>query len=202
LQAEVLLLQQQQASINEQIQQGKSERDDAPQERAEIGGDNKRSTEDTSEVLRLRGEVTILRRQIAAASPQGKATNQMQFTLPYSRREEWLDKGTDDPLNTIMTMFWGIGQGNETKLEQIVPGGKGSQSLDDLAFPRGDWDKITGVQIVNLVRVRAIVDGRGEDRAVADVIVEKSVPGRSSDFNMRSWTLTKSNDQWLITSGR
>jgi hypothetical protein len=126
----------------------------------------------------------------------------MQFILPYSRREAWLDRGTDDPLNTIMTMFWAMGQGDETKLEQISPRGKGSPSLDDLTLPKEDWDQIAGIQMVNLARVRAIVDGKAEDRAVAEVIVEKAVPGRGSQFNMHSWTLIKSNDQWLITAGR
>ncbi len=206
LRSEGQVLQQQQASLNGQIQQLQSERDDAARQRAAIDDDSKRSNIDTSELLRLRGEVGLLRRQIATAkTTQETATNQIQFSLPYFHREAWSDKGTDEPLNTILTMFWAIRQGDETKLEQIVSRGKSAQPLDQLTVPKGDWDKITAVQIVNAFEFYPIIEGKRQNTANINAIIETTRAGLDSkekEFEVRRWILTKENNQWLITGGR
>jgi RNA polymerase sigma factor (sigma-70 family) len=203
LRSEVQILQQHQASLTAQIQQLQSERDNAARQRTAIDSDNQRSNVDTSELLRLRGEVGLLRRQIAATkATQEGTTNQIRFRHPYLRREEWSDKGTDKPLNTILTMFWAIGQGDETKLEQVVSRAYASQELEDLTLSKQDWEKLTGVQIVMAAWFRGGRPGeRMEDLASVEAIVEKApiTDGETKDVQMHRWSLIKTNDQWLIT---
>ena len=86
----------------------------------------------------------------------------MQFTLPYLRREAWSDKGTDDPLNTILTMFWAIRQGDEAKLGRWFARTYASHELarfdpfqamihnpwhSELTLPKRDWNQTVGVQV-------------------------------------------------------
>jgi RNA polymerase sigma factor (sigma-70 family) len=61
--AEVQLLQQQQAPLTEEIQQLQRERDETAHQLASLREDNERLQRDTGELLRLRGEVGMLRRQ-------------------------------------------------------------------------------------------------------------------------------------------
>ena len=210
---QVQTLRKQQVPLTEEIQQLQSERNDATNRLALLAGENERLIRNTAELLklraeatRLRGEVGLLRRQIAGTkTTQEGATNQIQFTgpyRPYLRREEWSDNGTDKPVNTILTMLWAMRQGDETKLEQLVSRANASQQLDDLTFPKRDWEKLAGVQIVRSVWFRiAIPGGRMEDQATVETIVEQAPTsvGEDKGVEVHSWSLKKTNDQWLIT---
>jgi len=199
-------LQQQQAPIAAQLGQLQRTYNDATTRLASLSDDNERLNRNTAELLKLRGELGLLRGQIAATkAKQEVTTNQMQFSAPYRpylRREEWSDKGTDNPANTILTMFWAIRQGNETKLEQIVSRAYASQELDLLTLPKRDWDKTAGVQIVRSVWFRGgMPGGKMEDMASVETIVEQAPPsdGEINTVEVHKWSLKKANDQWLIT---
>ena len=58
---------QQQAPLTEQIEQLQRERDEATRQLAALREENDQLTHNTAELLRLRGEVSVLRRQVAAA---------------------------------------------------------------------------------------------------------------------------------------
>ena len=72
-----------------QIEQLKSERDETQRQRSAAAADKKGSAVEYSELLRLRGEVGLLRRQLAGvATKEQTATNQIHFTQPCSLREQ------------------------------------------------------------------------------------------------------------------
>jgi len=75
LQTHVEALQQQQAPLMEQIQQLQIERDETSRQLAYVRDENERLNRNTGELLRLRGEVSLLRRtQEAAGKPANPST--------------------------------------------------------------------------------------------------------------------------------
>jgi len=93
LQTHVGTLQQQQAPLTEQIQQLQSERDEATRQLASLRDENERLNRNTGELLRLRGEVGLLRRAQdtagksanSSASPVATTTNQEQAAADIGR---------------------------------------------------------------------------------------------------------------------
>jgi hypothetical protein len=199
LESGLRMLNEQHALLVAQIEQLESQRDETQRQRTAVPADKKGSDVAASELLRLRGEVNLLRRQIATADTKAQpATNQILFTQPVFPRAAWSDHGTDKPLNTILTMFWALRQGDESKLEQMVSRDRVSQTLDDLAYPKNDWERISAIQVVNVASTHG---GGGVDTARAEVIVEEApapFEGAEKDVSIRRWILTKENDQWLI----
>ena len=106
LESELQVLRGQNASLATRAQRPESQRDDVEHRPEGAEPSSKPSSADRSELLRLRGEVGLLRRQLAAgeASPR-PTTNHMAFPGLYLPREAWSDHGTDKPQNTILTMF-------------------------------------------------------------------------------------------------
>jgi hypothetical protein len=202
LESELQVLLGQNASLAAQTQQQESKREDTGHraERAEPLGNA--STAANSELLRLRREVGLLRRQLAAAEAKPQpATNRILFTHPVLPRAVWSDHGTDKPVNTILTMFWALRQGDQSKLEQRVWRMRDSQTLDDLTFRRDDWDRISAIQVAKVVVTQSLTAGKvTQENATVEVIVEKAplVDGADKDVDIERWFLMKTNDQWLI----
>lgn len=199
LESELQVLRGQNASLAAQAQQTKSQRDDAEHRLEGAEPNSKSSDADRSELLRLRGEVGLLRRQLAAAEASPRpGTNHMAFPGLYLPREAWSDQGTDKPQNTISTMFWALRQGDQSKLEQMVSPMAG-RTLDQLIFPKDDWEKISAIQVAKTVWTHSPTSA---DTAIAEVIVEQEPPvGQTDkDVSVYRWTLVKVNDQWLITN--
>lgn len=67
--AEMQTLQQQQAPLTQQIQQLQRERDEATHRLAALREDNERLNQNAGELLKLRGEVGVLRQQVAKLNP-------------------------------------------------------------------------------------------------------------------------------------
>jgi hypothetical protein len=196
LESALQVLQAQNASLVAQTQQQESKQEDAEHraERAEPPGNASAAV--NSELLRLRGEVGLLRQQLAAAEAKAQPpTNQSLFRNPVLPRAAWSDQGTDKPQNTILTMFWALRQGDQTKLEQLLRMGD-SQTPDDLTFPRGEWDKFLAFQVATVHTVKY----RGSETATVQVIAEKALgaDGVEKDAGIYRWVLMKENDQWLI----
>jgi cell division protein FtsL len=207
LRSHIQTLQQQQTPMAEQIGQTQHGYEDATNRLAALRDENERLNRNAAELLKLRGEVGLLRRQIAS---QQSATNQIQFSFPYSKRESWTEKGTDEPLNTILTMFWAIKQADEAKLGQLVLRMNTTQALDQLTFPKQDWDNITGVQVLNVFEFYPVISGQPEEQANVEVIFEKEQAAldssdkdeREKQLEVRRWVLKKTNGQWFIISRR
>jgi hypothetical protein len=153
-----------------------------------------------AELLRLRGEVGLLRQQLAVAESTPKpATNHIVFPGLYLPREAWSDYGTDEPRNTILTMFWALRQGDQSKLQQLVSPGPGARTLDQLFFPRDDWERISAIQVAGVTVTRSPTS---PPVGAVEVIVEIAPPvGQTDrDVRMHRWFLTRVNDQWLFAN--
>ncbi len=206
LRTQVQALRQQQEPLREQNRKLQQERDNTAQMLAALREDNERLDRNSGELLRLRGEVGVLRKQSNQSPTKLESPNsRIQFVIPYSPREEWSEMGTDAPQNTLLTMFSAIKQGDETKLYQVVSRRDATESLDQLTLPKRDWDKVTAVQIVNVSTAKTMIENRLQDSAQIDVIIEKQVPILTTtvtEHSVRRWLLVKTNAQWLITGRR
>ncbi len=195
-------VQGQTASPAAQAQQPKSQPGDTEHRPEGAERNSEPSNADRSELLRLRGEVGLLRRQLAAAEASPRpATNHIAFPGLYLPRDAWSDQGTDTPRNTILTMFWALRRGDQSKLEQMLSPLRGSQTLDQLTLPRDDWEKISAIQMANVGVTRSLTAGNvTQEIGRVEVIVEKAPPvGQTEkEVSMERWTRIKANDQWLI----
>ena len=91
---QVNALQQQQAPLAEQIQRLLEERDDATNQLASLREDNERLNRNTGELLKLRGEVNLLRRSLGAAA--GTAGTALSATeVPASQETSAIDNGRE-----------------------------------------------------------------------------------------------------------
>jgi RNA polymerase sigma factor (sigma-70 family) len=73
LQKQIAALQEQQTSLNRQIAQMSRERDDAKNQQAAAQRKNEQRQNNQDELLRLRGETAVLRRQLAEATKEHRA---------------------------------------------------------------------------------------------------------------------------------
>ena len=200
LQSELHALQGRHTALASQPDQPDDKRETDEHRAERIEPQRNTPTAVSPELLRLRGEVGQLRQQLAAAEAKAQGpTNHISFSRPVLPRAEWTDQGTDKPLNAILTMFWALRQGDQSKLQQIVWPMRDSQTLEDVTFRRGEWDKITAIQVAKVLvisRAGTEVDGNVE------VIVEKAPPepGADKDVEINRWFLMKTNGQWFIRS--
>ena len=96
-----------------------------------------------AELIRLRGQVGLLRRQLAesqAARPKAVASADTAATVgdktqarpdspagpqkwelgKYLSSDEWMDAGTDTPENSLQTLFWGLKTGGTQRLAELT----------------------------------------------------------------------------------
>ena len=73
------------------------------------------------------------------------------------------------------------------------------RTLDQLIFPRDEWEKISAIQVAKTVWTHSATS---VDTATTEVIVEQAPPAGQTDkdVSMYRWTLVKVNDQWLIVN--
>jgi RNA polymerase sigma factor (sigma-70 family) len=201
-------LQQQQAQLIEQIRQLQKERDDATNQLGALFAENEQLNRNKDEMLKLRGEVGSLRQQLDRTKAEAlQAAPQIKFDLPYSRRDEWSEKGTAKPLDTLFTMLWAIKQKDENRLNQIVLRTNPSYTLDQLTLPKTSWDTASAIQIVSWGWAYPIVDGRPQDVATIEAVLEEKHTDTTSgqtitDQTVERWSLIKTNNQWLLTGLR
>jgi len=95
LHQQVRTLQQQQAPLTEQIQQLERERDGTAQRIAALQSENERLSNSTAELLKLRGAVGVLRRQLAetAKSPAKPATPSQETGTAFTPEDELKQAG-------------------------------------------------------------------------------------------------------------
>ena len=200
-------LQQQQAPLAEQIQRLQQERDDATNRQASLVTEIARTKGNNLESLKLRGEVGFLREQIDRLKVEAKQTApQIKFDLPYTKKDEWYDKGTRKPLDTFFTMLAAIKRKDENRLSQIVFRYNASYTLEQLTLPKVYWDKISAVQIVSEGEFMPVTENGPQDTAQIEAILEEQVDNGSgeiiTDQTVERWSLIKTNNQWLITGLR
>jgi RNA polymerase sigma factor (sigma-70 family) len=198
------LLQQKLAPLTEQIQQLQSERDDATNQQALLAAEIAKTKDNNLELLKLRGEVGLLREQLNRTTVTPNQTpSQIKFDLPYSQRDEWSEKGTAKPLDTLFTMLAAIKQKDENRLNQIVSRSFPSETLEQLTLPKADWDKVSAIQIVSEGEFFPVTENGPQDTAQIEAIIEEQVDNglgeKVADQTVERWSLIKTNNQWLIT---
>jgi RNA polymerase sigma factor (sigma-70 family) len=218
-------LQQQQAPVAERLRQLQADNQTLSNRLMEIDESQKLSDDQYNELLKLRGELGALqnknedenlklRQKISQLEGMWiNWTNGAHFVNPFFSRDEWSERGTDEPINALQALLWAIRQNDEAKLAQLVFRTNDSQSIESLILPKRMWDNVTGVQIVD---VHVISDGSAQRKAIIGTILEKETgnlgasPGTSSDNPVldqyihteniiRRWFLEESNGQWFIT---
>ncbi len=121
---QVRSLRQQQTALAERVRQLARERANALGELAQLREDNQRSRRDTAELLRLRGEVTELRKQRQAPlniplAANGSAPVSPPEVLP---KESWSFTGYATPEAAFQSLYWAIKQGDvSTFLASMTP---------------------------------------------------------------------------------
>jgi hypothetical protein len=201
LESELRVLQGQNTSLAAHMQQQESRPEEGEHRTERSDPTAKPPSADTPELLRLRGEVGLLRRRLADAEASAQSgTSRILFPHPILPRAAWSDQGTAKPQDTILTMFWALRQGDQSKLEQLLRMG-GSQTPDDLTFPRDEWDKFSAIQVATVVVTRQGTAGKvAAETATVQVIAEKALraDGADTDADIYRWVLIKEDDQWLI----
>ncbi|MEI2725815.1 MAG: hypothetical protein V9H26_20560 [Verrucomicrobiota bacterium] len=144
-------LQQQQAPLASQVEQLQRSYNDATNRLASLRDDNERLNRNTAELLKLRGEVSRLRRELQE-SAQTKAAVAVQrsppiwqpFDLsqfPDSRTEVRYstasDVGTATPAALLQTWLWALRTGDEEGLNKVwdyppeTPAAKKQQAIEE-----------------------------------------------------------------------
>ena len=175
--------------------------------KAGLSDENERLNRNSGDLLRLRGEVGMLREQLnQTKSEQKQDKPQIKFDLPYARRDEWSEKGTDEPLHTLFTMLGAIKQKDESRLNQIVFRANPAYTLDQLTLPKASWDSASAIQIINAPEFTMGTGQGGQNIAQIEVILEEQKDIGSgeiiTDQSVKRWSLIKTNNQWLITGLR
>ncbi len=204
---QVQRLQQQQAPLVEQLQQLQKERDDATNQLAGLLAENEQLNRNTDELLKLRNEVGLLREQLNRTRAGAEhAAPQIKFDLPYSRRDEWSEKGTDTPLHTLFTMLGAIKQKDENRLNQIVLRTNPAYTLDQLILPKTSWDDAVAIQIVSEGEFMPYTGNAWQDEAQIEAILEErqidNLGETHTNQTVERWSLMKTNNQWLLTGLR
>ena len=111
LRDQVQTLQQQQTPLAEQVQQLQSERDTATNGLAFLADEVQRLKDNSTELLKLRGEVGLLR--AANNRSRDSATNQPTSVLvPQWTPQQLTNVGRATPLDALQTLLWAANNGN------------------------------------------------------------------------------------------
>jgi len=133
LRDQVQTLQQQQAPLAEQIQQLQGELENASNRVVSMAEELANTKRNNAELLKLRGEVTLLRRQVKAAeasavnhqamassAPAPAATN--QSAISDHPKETWNYAGYATPEDALQTWTWAMSKSDqETMLSSLTP---------------------------------------------------------------------------------
>jgi hypothetical protein len=226
----VRTLQAQQAPMAEQLQQLQAERDKATNQIAWQKQELAKNEKNNLELLKLRGEVGVqkiqnndmaqlrdenlkLRLKVADLTGWWKNyTNAPPIKNPFWSRDNWNESGTHEPTDALKTFLAAMKSGNQNRLNEVFDGtGSGGYSDNLLRLPQSYWDKITGVQVVD---IQIMKDGSNQNKAMIGTIIDsqrKSADGsiRFEDPTLETidktwqsskrWILVETNGGWLVS---
>ena len=123
-------LRQQQAPLIGQIEQLTHAQNALSDNLAALRDDNERLKSNTTELLRLREEVTALRRRTKEMADPGAAQQQAKpGARPFVPAEEFANAGLDSPEATAKTFVWAVRNKNQEMLAKIVDAGQVQEML-------------------------------------------------------------------------
>ena len=176
LHSQVQTLRQQELSLTGQIAQLQRQRDDATNQLAALANEMVKIKSDNTELLKIRGEVTRLRKEKLRSAQSAGETDDSEIIGKIRWRPEWKDAGLNSPEAAIETYFWATVNGNVDRLRQCMVFDHGSNCVPVSeifakreARTEGRW--WSGVQQGG-VRISKIHQAGDNDRGHADMEVE------------------------------
>ncbi|MEK7675701.1 MAG: hypothetical protein AAB676_07700, partial [Verrucomicrobiota bacterium] len=113
----------QQEPLAQQIQQLTRERDDMSSKLAGLRDDNERLNRNTAELLKLRGEVGVLRRDLADTKHLAGSSNDLAKTWTIGQTkwsQDWKNAGLNSPEAAFETYHWAAANTNFQTMRQCL----------------------------------------------------------------------------------
>lgn len=197
--AQVQMLQPQQAAVADQMEQLRSERNDAVNRVARQNFGIDPSKRDTAELLRLRGEIGVLRAQLSALESDHRKLATDSIPGQFRPRTDWSDKGNQNPFATVETMLWAASQGQTSRVTDVAT----PEAIAETRWPIFPTEQ-PPIQTVGAVNLISSSQNQEGTRAVVTAFVREDFmapPGGSpySVNKLRGWRLTKSDEGWRIS---
>ncbi len=123
LREQIQTLQQQQAPSAEQIQLLSRERDEMSSKLAGLRDENERLNRNTAELLKLRGEVGVLRRDLADTKHSVESSNDLAKTWTIGQTKwskDWKNAGLSSPEAAFETYHWAAANTNFQTMRQCL----------------------------------------------------------------------------------
>ncbi|MCW5553659.1 MAG: sigma-70 family RNA polymerase sigma factor [Verrucomicrobiae bacterium] len=175
LREQVQTLQQQQATLAGQFQQLHSERDDATNRLAALSQDNERLNQNTTELLKLRGRVGLLRRELADANHLLGFSNELarSWTIGQTKwPNDWRNAGLSSPEAAFETYQWAAANSDFQTMRQclIFDYGTNTESPPQLFANRKVRSELAGIShgLTGGIRLYSVVQW-SDDRAGIEI---------------------------------
>lgn len=217
LRAQNRILQQQQATLAEQIRQLQTGNENLSNRVETMVDDKKLTAGQFNELLKLRGEAGVLRerndqlaklqsenwelkraRDILDVEWESTTNSALIMHGPYWNRDSWSDAGTAKPEDTVQSLLWALKENNQAEIGELVaPNAK----MPSPSF----WNKVEGIHLLRLDNLN-----HGQEAIITTIIdragnseIETQSPTAhnflSTAQSISQWYLTQVNGQWQIT---
>lgn len=135
LRGQIQLLQQQEGPIVGQLQQLKRDRDDAAGKLALLRDENERLSRNTTELLRLRGEMALLRKENMVLAKRGATAdgNADLQARPQPVVGSLANVGAGTPENGFQTFLWASKNGDSNLVSQMLRWRKDDNVSEEMA---------------------------------------------------------------------
>lgn len=200
-------LQQQQTPLTEQIHLLQNERDAATNRLAVLADEMAKTKRNTLELLKLRGEVGLLRQQtnrlgelaqalsttLSSVNSPGAPLEQTNFP-----RESWTFAGLATPENALQSYMWAKNRGDvATAFATATPELK--QEVKDFYFKDKSDEEISALLIDSAKHQMGIQILKKMEAAEDQVVFQVHIDGER-DKSYSLVTMKKINDEWKVSS--
>ena len=196
---QVRTLQLRQATVVEQMEQLLTERDEAINRLARLNVESAPSQGNSSELLRLRGQITALRAQLSALQSDNQKLSSESIHGQFRPRSEWADQGNQNPFKTVETMLYATSQGQRLRIADVAT----SEAIAETRWPIFPSEQ-PPIQTVGAVNLISSSENQKHTRAVVTAFVREDFmapPGGSpySINKLTGWQLINSDEGWRIS---
>jgi len=219
LREEVQKFRQQRGLVAEQLRQLASQRDSALRQLASLRENNERLIGDTAELLKLRGQIGVLRQQLAEAKqrvdPTARTTNPSNSTWAIGEtkwRTNWMDCGLATPEASLLTYWWAVANLNIDRVKRSIVFSTGDPSEpvpDSYAKreaesegPQTYLESFGGLRLrsVKLSDELATIEVAFLNRiiAIGGVLVAPEAPPEWTATADRAFELMRVKDEWKV----
>ena len=219
LREEVQRFRQQRGVVAEQLRQLASERDIAFRQLASLRENNERLIGDTAELLRLRGQIGVLRQELAEAKQRvdhaARTTNSSNRTWAIGEtkwRTNWMDCGLATPEASLLTYWWAVANLNIDRVKSsiVFSTGDPSEPVPDSYAKREAESEGAQTYLASFGGLRlnslklsdelATIEVAFLNRiiAIGGVPVAPEAPPEWTATSDRAFELMRVNDEWKV----